>query len=88
MSSQERYLKSPDGTTIWAEAIGNPSKPHIVFIHGLASIDPKLWAGTSPEIPAVLEGWEVERVMKLLDSEDRSIRQQAGTLSTPHLTVF
>ncbi|KAJ8474319.1 hypothetical protein ONZ51_g7305 [Trametes cubensis] len=47
-----------------------------VFIHGLASIDPKLWAGTSPEIPAVLEGWEVERVMKLLDSEDKSIRKQ------------
>ena len=59
-----------------------------VFIHGLASIDPKLWAGTSPEIPAVLEGWEVERVMKLLDSEDKSIRKQVGTLSTPHLTVF
>ncbi|EMD34075.1 hypothetical protein CERSUDRAFT_159511 [Gelatoporia subvermispora B] len=36
MSSQERYLTSPDGTTIWAEAVGNPSKPHIVFVHGLA----------------------------------------------------
>ncbi|KAH9901574.1 ARM repeat-containing protein [Cubamyces lactineus] len=47
-----------------------------VFIHGLASVDPKLWAGTSPDIPAVLEGWEVERVMKLLDSEDKSIRKQ------------
>ncbi|KAI0333484.1 ARM repeat-containing protein, partial [Cubamyces sp. BRFM 1775] len=47
-----------------------------VFIHGLASVDPKLWAGTSQEVPAVLEGWEVERVMKLLDSEDKSIRKQ------------
>ncbi|KAI0636737.1 ARM repeat-containing protein [Trametes polyzona] len=47
-----------------------------VFIHCLSSVDPKLWAGTDPEIPAVLEGWEVERVMKLLDSGDKLIRKQ------------
>ncbi|KAI0780693.1 ARM repeat-containing protein [Trametes elegans] len=47
-----------------------------VFIRCLSSMPPRVWAGTSPEIPAVLEGWEVERVMKLLDSEDRVIRKQ------------
>ncbi|KAI0672983.1 ARM repeat-containing protein [Trametes maxima] len=47
-----------------------------LFIHALSSVDPKLWAGASPEIPAVLEEWEVERVMKLLDSEDKLIRKQ------------
>ncbi|OJT09138.1 AP-4 complex subunit epsilon [Trametes pubescens] len=47
-----------------------------MFIHCLSSVDPKLWAGTSPEIPAVLDEWEVERVMGLLDSEDKLIRKQ------------
>ncbi|KAI0362383.1 ARM repeat-containing protein [Trametes cingulata] len=47
-----------------------------LFMHCLSSIDPKLWAGTTPEVPAVLEEWEVERVMKLLDSEDKLIRKQ------------
>ncbi|KAI0819517.1 ARM repeat-containing protein [Trametes gibbosa] len=47
-----------------------------VFIHCLSCIDPKLWAGTSPDLPAVLEEWEVERVMKLLDSEDKLVRKQ------------
>ncbi|KAH9838238.1 alpha/beta-hydrolase [Rhodofomes roseus] len=36
MTSDERLLTSPDGTRIWAEAIGDPSNPAVVFIHGLA----------------------------------------------------
>ncbi|OSD08617.1 ARM repeat-containing protein [Trametes coccinea BRFM310] len=51
-----------------------------LFVNSLASVDPKLWAGTDPAIPAVLEEWEVERVMKLLESEDKLIRKQ--TLQT------
>ena len=47
-----------------------------VFICCLSSVDPKLWAGISPEYPAVLEEWEVERVMKLLDCDDKIIRKQ------------
>ncbi|KAI0076344.1 alpha/beta-hydrolase [Panus rudis PR-1116 ss-1] len=31
-----QYLTSKDGTKIWADASGDPSKPHVVFIHGLA----------------------------------------------------
>ncbi len=47
-----------------------------VFIYCLSSVDPKLWAGTTPELPSVLEEWEVERVMKALDCEDKLIRKQ------------
>ncbi len=55
-----------------------------VFICSLSSVEPKLWAGTTPEFPAVLEEWEVERIMKLLDCEDRLIRKQvSGSLSYP-----
>ena len=50
-----------------------------LFITSLSSVDPKLWAGTSPDIPPVLEEWEVERVMKLLESEDKAIRKQVSS---------
>jgi len=36
MSTQEQYVASADGTQIWAEAAGDPHKPAVVFIHGLA----------------------------------------------------
>ncbi|KAI0034468.1 alpha/beta-hydrolase [Vararia minispora EC-137] len=29
-----KLLTSKDGTTVYADAIGDPSKPHVVFIHG------------------------------------------------------
>ena len=29
-------LASPDGTLIYAEAAGNPAKPHLIFVHGLS----------------------------------------------------
>ncbi|KAI0748602.1 ARM repeat-containing protein [Daedaleopsis nitida] len=47
-----------------------------LFVTCLSSVDPTLWAGTSPDIPPVLEGWEVERVMQLLESDDKLIRKQ------------
>lgn len=31
-----KNLTSKDGTTIYSDAIGDPSKPHIVFVHGLS----------------------------------------------------
>ena len=31
-----KHIASQDGTVIYADAIGNPSKPHIVFVHGLS----------------------------------------------------
>lgn len=29
-----KVLTSSDGTEIYAEAVGNPLKPHVVFVHG------------------------------------------------------
>lgn len=49
---------------------------HYVFVSCLQCLNPNLWAGTDPERPAVLEGWEVERVMTLLDSTDSLIRKR------------
>ena len=46
------------------------------FMACLGCVDPQLWAGTDPARPAVLDGWEVEKVMKLLDSEDRLLRKK------------
>ena len=31
-----RYITSADGTKLYADAVGDPSKPSIVFIHGFA----------------------------------------------------
>ncbi|KAG1815973.1 armadillo-type protein [Suillus subaureus] len=36
---------------------------------------PTLWAGTLPGTTAVLDEWEVQEVMKLLDSHDRLVRK-------------
>ncbi|KAF4598384.1 hypothetical protein EYR38_006786 [Pleurotus pulmonarius] len=46
------------------------------FLSCLECLSPALWAGTTPEIPAVLEAWEVERVMQLLYSLDPLIRRK------------
>ncbi|KAI0062104.1 ARM repeat-containing protein [Artomyces pyxidatus] len=45
-----------------------------LFLSCLECVHPTLWAGTSPKIPAVLEAWEVERIMQLLSSPDGAIR--------------
>ncbi len=37
MSYRRQHLLSADGTKIWAECAGNPSKPAVVFLHGLTS---------------------------------------------------
>ena len=49
-----------------------------VFLSCLGALDPALWAGTRPDVPAVLEGWEVERIVALLESEDHTIRMKAS----------
>ncbi|KAH8814730.1 armadillo-type protein [Flagelloscypha sp. PMI_526] len=45
-----------------------------LFLTCLESLDPAFWAGTTEEIPAVLEEEEVGAAMRLLDSKDHSIR--------------
>ncbi|KAK0494902.1 armadillo-type protein [Armillaria luteobubalina] len=48
-----------------------------LFLSCLECVDPMWWAGIIPECPAVLEEWEVERFMQLLDSADPLIRRKA-----------
>lgn len=55
---------------------------HYIFLSCLGCIDPIYWAGTTPEIPPVLEAWEVERVMQLLESSDALIRRKVGFTSS------
>ena len=31
-----KTVRSSDDTLIYAEAIGNPKKPHVVFVHGIS----------------------------------------------------
>jgi AP-4 complex subunit epsilon-1 len=49
------------------------------FLSCLECLEPDIWAGTKPETPAMLEGWEVERVMQLLRSSDSLIRKKVNT---------
>ncbi|KAI0040369.1 ARM repeat-containing protein [Auriscalpium vulgare] len=51
----------------------DPNEQYL-FLTCLEYVDPRLWAGTSPTVPAVLEGWEVERIMQFLSSPDAAIR--------------
>ncbi|KAJ6593663.1 ARM repeat-containing protein [Mycena capillaripes] len=47
-----------------------------IFLSCLACLRPEIWAGTNPEIPVVLEEWEVGRVMQFLDSSDKVLRHK------------
>ncbi|OJA17845.1 hypothetical protein AZE42_03319 [Rhizopogon vesiculosus] len=46
-----------------------------LFISCLDCLSPTLWAGTLPGTTAILDEWEVQEVMKLLDSRDRLVRK-------------
>ncbi|KAF7375959.1 Adaptin-N domain-containing protein [Mycena sanguinolenta] len=47
-----------------------------IFLSCLGCLNPELWAGTNAEIPAVLDEWEVGKVMEFLDSSDPVMRQK------------
>ena len=42
--------------------------------------EPRLWAGTDPQIPAVLDAFEVELIMQQLDSPDGLIRAKVWNI--------
>ena len=44
----------------------------------LETAEPRLWAGTDPKFPAVLDAFEVELIMQQLDSPDSLIRKKVG----------
>ncbi|KAG9316700.1 armadillo-type protein [Chiua virens] len=46
-----------------------------LFVSCLNCLDPSIWAGTRPETKAVLDEWEVQSIMRLLDSPDGLIRK-------------
>lgn len=46
----------------------------------LETADPRLWAGTDPQIPAVLDAFEVEIIMQQLDSPDSLIRAKVRSV--------
>jgi AP-4 complex subunit epsilon-1 len=46
----------------------------------LETAEPRLWAGTDPQIPALLDAFEVELIMQQLDSPDSLIRKKVRSL--------
>ncbi|KAG2150452.1 armadillo-type protein [Suillus clintonianus] len=46
-----------------------------LFVSCLDCLSPTLWAGTLPGTTAILDEWEVQEVMKLLNSHDRLVRK-------------
>ncbi|KAK0459159.1 armadillo-type protein [Desarmillaria tabescens] len=59
-----------------------------LFLSCLECVHPMWWAGITPECPAVLEEWEVERFMQLLDSADPLIRRKANPILTMTLKIL
>ncbi|KAH9918571.1 alpha/beta-hydrolase [Epithele typhae] len=59
MAEREQLLISPDGTPIWAGSSGDPSKPAIVFVHGLSSTA-RSWDAQFAD-PALLSAFHLVR---------------------------
>jgi AP-4 complex subunit epsilon-1 len=57
------------------------SNDQYLFLACLDCVDPAAWSGIAPDIPTVLEAWEVERVIHLLESPDPLIRRTVSVLS-------
>ena len=55
------------------------------FVACLECLEPALWSGSNADIPAVLEAWEVERVIALLDFPDVSVRKKVKIVFPPSL---
>ncbi len=54
--------------------LSNDSSEQHLFLSCLSCVPPAIWAGTTQDIPTVLEAWEVERVMRLLSAPDPTLR--------------
>lgn len=54
--------------------LSNDSSEQHLFLSCLACVPPAIWAGTTQDVPAVLEAWEVERMMQLLSAPDPTLR--------------
>ncbi|TFY59621.1 hypothetical protein EVG20_g7714, partial [Dentipellis fragilis] len=74
--SIQRTRSSPTVANIRQYLPSDSPNDQYLFLSCLIYTPPEFWAGTSADIPAVLEGWEVERVMQLLESPDPIIRRK------------
>ena len=54
----------------------------------LETAEPRLWAGTDPQIPAVLDAFEVELIMQQLDAPDGLIRKKVRDFTYPIFKQF
>ena len=54
----------------------------------LETAEPKLWAGTDLQIPAVLDAFEVELIMQQLDSSDSLIRKKVHSTTRSALERY
>ncbi|EGO25573.1 hypothetical protein SERLADRAFT_437300 [Serpula lacrymans var. lacrymans S7.9] len=78
-SAQTKLALSPVDSIRYLLASTDPNQQYL-FITCLGCLDQTLWAGTLPDTVAILDEWEAERVMKLLDSSDSLIRKNASIL--------
>lgn len=63
VTSMRHFLSSRDPNDLY------------LFVSCLSCLDPSIWAGTHPNTVAVLDEWEVQGIMRLLDSPDGLIRK-------------
>lgn len=47
----------------------------------LETVEPRLWAGTDPQVPSVLDAFEVELIMQQLDAPDGLIRKKVRDIT-------
>jgi len=64
----------------------SPNDIHLLLCL-LETAEPRLWAGTDPQIPAVLDAFEVELIMQQLDSSDSLIRTKVRGHSSSGIQV-
>jgi AP-4 complex subunit epsilon-1 len=64
-------------TVIYVREFLTSENPNDVwlFLESLQVVPSEYWSGSRPECPAVLEAWEVERVMQQLQSPDIQLRE-------------
>lgn len=75
--SQAELSYSPAAAIRHLLTSGDPNEQYI-FIFCLSCLDPSTWAGNSPGSAAVFDEWEVQQIIKLLDSQDGLIRKMVS----------
>jgi hypothetical protein len=77
--SQANLSSSPIASIRHLLTSRDPNDQYL-FVSCLSCLDPSAWAGTVQGTTPVLDQWEVQEVMKLLDSRDGLIRKMVIAL--------